>query len=133
MQGIGIGSSIISNCALQYAANTVCHITPNFETKVDTILFCRFSDGNDEWRQAEVSIKDRKKLAKYCYGEAARTDYQWPNELESEVQRSCVDSFASSVNMGGPLPITAASLSANAHEYLPWLYHVLPRLEQRSS
>ena len=33
MQGICIGSAIISNCALQYAANTVHHITSNFEKK----------------------------------------------------------------------------------------------------
>ena len=131
MQGIAIGSSIITNCALQYAANTVHHITSNFEKRSLQYFFCRFSDSNDEWYQAEVSVKDRKKLAKYCYGKAAQTDYQWPDELESEVQRSSVDSFALSVNMGGPLPITDISLSANAHEYLPWLYQVLQRLEQK--
>jgi hypothetical protein len=131
MQGICIGSSIVSNCALQYAANTVHHITSNFERKSTQYFFCRFSDSNDEWYQAEVSIKDRKKLAKYCYGKAARIDYHWPNELESEVLRSRVDSFALSINMGGPLPITDTSLSANAHEYLPWLYQVLQRLEQK--
>jgi hypothetical protein len=131
MQGICIGSATISNCALQYAANTVHHIASNFERKSTQYFFCRFSDSNDEWYQAEVSIKDRKKLAKYCYGKAARIDYHWPNELESEVLRSRVDSFALSINMGGPLPITDTSLSANAHEYLPWLYQVLQRLEQK--
>ena len=130
-EGIHIGSAIISNCATEYAANTVHHITSNFEKHSTQYFFCRFSDPNDEWYQADVPVKDRKKLAKYCYGKAAQTNYEWPTGLESEVQRSSMGSFASSVNMGGPLPVTDSSLSADAHKYLPWLYQVLQRLEQK--
>src|SRR6202011_1436637 len=104
-------------------------IAMNFERRSVNYFFVRFSDETDGWFLTDVSVANRKKIAKYAYNMAASGEGTWPSIRDNPVGQETVDMLTDTVDMG-PRPITEASLQAHTSEYLPWLYEVLGRLEQ---
>jgi hypothetical protein len=69
-------------------------------------------------------------LSQYAYEKAAAASPEWPTKLKISVSKTSIDTYASTVQLG-PTPINDSSLSAKAHLYLPWMFKVLQRLEQK--
>ena len=123
-------TKLVTVTANEYATNAVNHIVANFEKKSREYFFCRFSDQDDDWYLRNSSVNERKRLSQYAYDTAAAASPEWPTTLKTSVSKASIDTYASTVQLG-PTPINDSSLSAKAHLYLPWMFKVLQRLEQK--
>jgi hypothetical protein len=121
---------LIGYAAREYATNCRNHVVTNFERRCQNWFLVRFSDPNDPWYLGTIAVKDRKTLASYAYSRAAGLDATGPRDQDLAEAKRTVEGFATTVNMG-PTPITEARLSADYHLYIPFLYSVLQRIEQR--
>jgi hypothetical protein len=125
-------ASILASASLEYATNCRNHIVSNFEKRCIDYFFIRFNDEEDAWHLPNTKVSEKRALAQYAYKKAAGLDATGPQDPELADMTIFVEEFASTIYLG-PTPVTDESLSANCHLYLPWLYTVLQRLEQRTS
>jgi hypothetical protein len=121
---------MITAIAREYVVNFRNHVTDNFERRTTDYFFVRFSDEPDEWFLGDISVANRRKIAKYAYEKASAGEGTWPNIRGNPIECSRIDNFVSTVDLA-PTPVTPESLYAHPHEYLPWLFQVLRRLEAR--
>jgi hypothetical protein len=121
---------MITAIAREYVVNFRNHVTDNFERRTTDYFFVRFSDEPDEWFLGDISVANRRKIAKYAYEKASAGEGTWPNIRGNPIECSRIDNFVSTVDLG-PTPVTPESLYAHPHEYLPWLFQILRRLEAR--
>jgi ribosomal protein L32 len=131
-QSYRIDTRMASVCAQEYQTNFVNHVVSNFARKTTEYFFIRFSDSSDLWHLDNVSVANKRLMASYAYKKAATLEAVWPKMRNVTIPQARIDQFATNeaINLG-PLPVTDASLSAKPSNYLPWLFQVLRRLEQR--
>ncbi|KAG0191632.1 hypothetical protein DFQ28_011392 [Apophysomyces sp. BC1034] len=131
--------TLIAEAVKQYEEGIRNHTVANFEKKTIQYLLIRFSDEKDKCYLGKTTIAARKALAQYAYtvpprrqvvGISAET-----KNLPSSVKR---DKDLEKLVKGiictlffGPSPITVVELNATPHLYIPWMYIVLQRLEQK--
>lgn len=123
-------TAMITTFAREYATNFANHISTNFERRTIDYFFVRFNDESDDWFLGDVSVANRRKIAKYAYDRAATGEGNWPTIPDNPFESEHIDNFVATIDLG-PTPVTAASLEAHGNEYLPWLFQVLQRLEAR--
>jgi hypothetical protein len=123
---------MISICANEYSTNAVNHIVTNFKKKTEEYFFLRFNDASDPWFIAVSSVGNRRKIAQYAYSKAAKVETTWPKMRNTIIAQATIDGYVASILIG-PVPVTEQSLSANPHLYLPWMFKVLKKMEQKVS
>ncbi|KAG0180572.1 hypothetical protein DFQ28_002815, partial [Apophysomyces sp. BC1034] len=125
--------SLISTEAKQYEENIRNHITANFRGKTIQYLLIVVSDEEDEWCIRSLKVSERKVLVEYIYEKVAGSDPSWPKALPDEpALRSKAETIQKSMtSIFGDNAIDDKKLNAEPHLYIPWMFHILQRMEAK--
>ncbi|KAG0179783.1 hypothetical protein DFQ29_001663 [Apophysomyces sp. BC1021] len=126
--------TLIAEAAKQYEEGIRNHIVANFEKKTIQYLLIRFSDEKDKCYLGKTTVAARKALAQYVYNQVAGISAEtnnWPSSVKRDKDLEKLISEIICALSFGPGPITVVELNATPHLYIPWMYIVLQRLEQK--
>ncbi|KAG0184918.1 hypothetical protein DFQ28_010232 [Apophysomyces sp. BC1034] len=125
--------ALLSSSARQYAECIRNHVVANFRRKTIQYLLIVLSDEADERHEKSLTVQEQKIFAEHIYERVAGENPVWPKALPQteELQSRTVEAVESILSYWGDEPVDDKTLNAKPHVYLPWMFHVLDRMERK--
>ncbi|KAG2228697.1 hypothetical protein BDF21DRAFT_495185 [Thamnidium elegans] len=118
-----------------YSALIHNHVADNYKKRSLRYFFTCLSSTNSEFC-ISCSTAHKRELAEQIFDSISNyTSISYKESMNlTEPQKAIITRLKNeSARLMGPLPLTTANVGARPHLYLPWLCHVLQRMEQVDS
>ncbi|KAI9267608.1 hypothetical protein EDC94DRAFT_601390 [Helicostylum pulchrum] len=127
-------TTTVTEVIRSYSALIHNYVADNYKRSL-RYFFTSLSSTNSEFRISYSTAHKRELAEKIFDSVSNNTNITYKESMNfTELQKAIITRLKiESARLMGPLPLTTANVGARPHLYLPWLYHVLQRMEQVDS
>ncbi|KAI8050102.1 hypothetical protein BDF21DRAFT_468917 [Thamnidium elegans] len=128
-------TTVVTGIIRSYTALIHNHVADNYKKRSLRHFFTCLSSTNFGFR-IPCSMAHKRELVEQIFASISNyTSISYKESMNlTEPQKAIIIRLKNeSARLMGPLPLTTTNVGARPHLYLPWLYHVLQRMEQVDS